>query len=402
MPENDIDKNLEKYWDIFKRQLSDEDVKKLDRLLKEIEEHFIDPSQDNPVKAADFVCWFNPEPILDVLKPSYPYFKYIYDRLIPRMRFFAYFMVSRRKNVWQAYHSLSEEEYQKFGFMDDPTYEILREFCYERVGVEEFPIVLRWVIKELAYLLNKQGLQLGKETFQDATPVRSLKDDKDAKYSGYYKHNGYKMDYTIDAQSSVPLDYVPMGITEDEGKILIPSQEHVSSLGMKEEIRVVDDKYASFKNIARSELNSISLYYNIAGNWIYKEEGEQGVIKQLYQKYHNEDDFIVGADLDFILRYLYNKEEYEAVGSHFRNNRMAEYEEHPEGYLEIVNKRGSLMEGNNGRVKLTTLLDDHPGRRGWKQFLLRSGMTILALAFAALIRVQNGVYKHLTNITYIT
>ena len=153
-----------------------------------------------------------------------------------------------------------------------------------------------------------------------------------------------------------------MGITEDEGKILIPSQEHVSSLGMKEEIRVVDDKYASFKNIARSELNNISLYYNIAGNWIYKEEGEQGIIKQLYQKYHNEDDFIVSADLDFMLRYLYNKEEYETVGSHFRNSRMAEYEEHPEGYLEIVNKRGSLMEGNNGRVKLTTLLDDHPGR----------------------------------------
>jgi hypothetical protein len=37
-----------------------------------------------------------------------------------------------------------------------------------------------------------------------------------------------------------------------------------------------------------------------------------------------------------------------------------------------------------------------------EQFLLRAGMTMLSLVFAALIRVQNGVYEHLTNITYIT
>jgi hypothetical protein len=402
MPEVDIERRIEKYWENFRRLLNDEDAEKLDRLLEEIEEHFIDPTQESPVKAVDFVKWFDPESILDVLKPAYLYFRYIRARLIPRMRFFAYFMVSRKKNVWQAYHSLSEEDYAKLGFIDEPTYEVLREFCYERIGVVEFPTVLRWVVKEIEFLLKKKGIQLGKETFQDATPVRSLKDDKDAQYSGYYKHNGYKMDYTIDAQRSVPLDYTPMEITSDEGKNLIVSQEHLATLGIKEVIRVVDDKYASFKNIARSELNGISLYYKIAKNWNYKEEGKLGAIKQLYQKYHFESDFVSGADLDFILHFLYQKREYEAVGSYFRNMRMDEYEEHPEGYLEIVNKRGGLMEGDIGRVKLTTLLDDHPGRRGWKQFLLRVGMTILSLAFAALIRVQNGVYDHLTNISYIT
>lgn len=59
------------------------------------------------------------------------------------------------------------------------------------------------------------------------------------------------------------------------------------------------------------------------------------------------------------------------------------------------------MEGDIGRVKLATLLDDHPGRRGWKQFLLRAGMTMLSLAFAVLIRVQHGVLKQLANVTYI-
>lgn len=287
-------------------------------------------------------------------------------------------------------------------FEDKPSYELLREFCYECIGVEKFPIVLNWVIKETAFLLGKHGMQLGEETFQDATPVRGLKDDPDAKYSNYYKHNGYKMDYIIDAQQGVPLHYTPMRITSDEGKNLKVSQEHIDALGMKEKIRVIDDKYATFENIAYSELNGVSLYYKIAKNWDYKKEGEPGMIKKLYQKFHQCKDFTPNADLDYMLHYLYHKGEYEAVGSYFRNMRIAEYEEHPEGYMEIVNKRGSFMEGNIGRVKLTTLLDDHPGRRGWKQFLLRCGMTILSLAFAALIRVQNRVYDNLTNITYIT
>lgn len=381
--------------------MNDEDVEKLDKLLEEIEEHFIDPLQDTPVKAVDFARWLDPEPILDVLKTAYPYFNCIRPRLIPRMRFFAYFTISKKKNVWQVYHSLSEEEYGKLGFEDTPRYELLREFCYERIGVEEFPIVLRWILKEADFLLKRKGIQLGKETFQDATPVRSLKDDKDAKYSGYYKHNGYKVDYTIDAQHGVPLDYVPMEITDDEGKNLIPSQEHIASLGLLEVIRVIDDKYATFENIACSELNGISLYYKIAKNWNYKEESEPGMIKQLYQKYHQCTGFIPGADLDLMLRFLFKKEEFETVGGYFRNIRMAEYEEHPEGYEEICRKRGSHMEGDIGRVKLTTLLDDHPGRRGWRQFLLRAGMTMLSLAFAALIRVQNGIFEHLTNVTYI-
>jgi hypothetical protein len=49
------------------------------------------------------------------------------------------------------------------------------------------------------------------------------------------KHDGYKLDYTIDAQHGVPLDYIPMEITCDEGKNLKASQEHISSLGMRGE-----------------------------------------------------------------------------------------------------------------------------------------------------------------------
>lgn len=79
---------------------------------------------------------------------------------------------------------------------------------------------------------------------------------------------------------------------------------------------------------------------------------------------------------------------------------MAKYGEHSEEYMDLCHERGGKMEGNIGRIKIATILDDHPGRRGWKQFLLRAGMTMLSLVFTALIKVQNGIVEYLTNVTY--
>ncbi len=402
MPEFDIDKQLEKYWEKFRRQLSGEEQELLDKILEGTETQFVDPTVDSPVKAVDFACWLNPEPLLDVLRISYPYFDFIKDRLVSRMRFFAYYVLSGKKNVYQAYKSLSDEEYIKLGFGNRPTYELMREFIYERIGVEQFPLIMCWIVQEIKDLLNeKKGIQLGKHTYQDATDTHSLKHDPEAKYSGYYKHAGYKIDDTIDADLDIPLYYSPMEITADEGRGLIPSQEHLDFLDIHEEERTVDIKYATFENIAHSEINGTSLYYKMASNWVFSKKGEEKEIKKRYQKYHQEDDFIVNPTLDFMLRYIYKKGEIGTVGAFYRNQRMKQAEDDPEGYKKICDKRGVHMEGHIGRVKLTTLLDDHPGRRGWKQFLLRTGMTMLSLVFAALIRVQNDVFEHLTNVTYI-
>jgi hypothetical protein len=184
--------------------------------------------------------------------------------------------MSKRKNVWQASHSLSDEEYTLLGFEKKPTYEMLREFIYERIGINQFIVLFRCVVKNLITYLKQKGIAIGEETFQDATNKHSLKHDPEAKYSGYYKHSGYKMDTTIDANLLCPLDYVPMEIAEDEGKNLISSVKQVQTYGLEEKIRVIDCKYATFENIAYCELQGIQLYYKIADHWIYKEEGEPG------------------------------------------------------------------------------------------------------------------------------
>ena len=91
------------------------------------------------------------------------------------------------------------------------------------------------------HLFEQEGICVGEETFQDATDKQSLKHGPKATYSGYYKHSGCKMDTTIDADMLFPLDYHLMGITEDEGRNLIPSVDQLISYGLREKLRVVDD-----------------------------------------------------------------------------------------------------------------------------------------------------------------
>jgi hypothetical protein len=401
MPEIDIERKVEKYWGSIERQLNIDDEEQFQQMLQELDEHFIDPTEDHPIRAVDFAQWLNPEPLLKVLEPSYPYYRYIKERFEPRLRFFAYMLLSRKKNLYQAYHSLTEKEYKKLGFTrGKPTYELLREFIYERIGIMRFHEVFNLVLQELITLLKKKLIFLGTHVFQDATDVRSLKHDPDATYSGYYKHSGYKLDVTLDAEHDIPLCYIPMEITIDEGINLVPSQHHLVNLGLREKERVVDDKYATFENISSSEIHKVNLFYKIAKHWVFKKEGTPDEIKRLYQKYHKEDDFQVHPDMDFMLRYLYKKGEFLSVGSFFRNKRMKEKD--VKKSIKKCKQRSSHMEGFFGRVKSTTLLDDRPCKRGWKGFLFRVGTAMLTLVFAALIRVQHDVTSHLTNVTYIT
>lgn len=399
MSETNIERKIEKYWGSIERQLNLEAEEKFQEMLQEIDERFIDPTDKHPVRAVDFAQWLNPEPLLEVLKPCYPYYCYIKERFEPRIRFFAYMLLSRKKNLHQAYHSLTEKEFIKLGFTDEPTYELLREFIYERISVDRFQEVFKMILQELIILLKQKNIKLGTKVFQDATDIRSLKHDPDALYSGYYKQSGYKLDVTLDAEYDIPLCYTPMEITCDEGTNLIPSQKYLVNLGLREEERVVDDKYATFANIACSEIHDVSLFYKIAKHWIHKKKGIPSKINRLYQKYHKEDDFQVKPDMNFMLRYLYKKGEYESVGGYFRNQRMKE--KNFKEFKKKCKRRSSRMEGFFGRVKNTTLLDERPCKRGWNGFLFRIGTAMLTLVFAALIRVQHDITDRLTNVTYI-
>ncbi|MEW5760933.1 MAG: hypothetical protein AB1779_09225 [Candidatus Thermoplasmatota archaeon] len=397
--ELNVEAKIKSYWQ-NKLWLMDY---KTEKLFKEIRKReFINPTTKTPVTAVEVASWLDPTPLLDVVKESYPYFDYIVERLFPRLRFVAYMVLSGKWEVTKAYNALNDEEFKRLGFLERPLYELLREFVYERIGETKFKPLFDAIVKEVIRILEAKGIPIGKRCGEDATDIRALKHDKEAEYSGYYKEYGYKEDIVADLDQNLPLHYTPLGINEDEGKCCIQSQEHLISIGAKPVEWVVDDKYATYENIAASKQNGIDIVCEVQKDWIHNKKGEETEIKRVYQKYHNDEDFVPGAKLPFILQYLCKKGEKKIVGAYYRNNIMQSATKSPDEWKKKCNERNAKMEGLIGTLKTQTNLDGHKKRRGWKEFVKRVAFAMLSIVFAALIRVQNGVYQNIGSIAYIT
>jgi hypothetical protein len=89
----------------------------------------------------------------------------------------------------------------------------------------------------------------------------------------------------------------------------------------------------------------------------------------------------------------------EEVGAHFRNMRMAEYEECPDGYLEACHGR-NVVEGFNDYTKERLDLEsDLP--RGRERVRVHVMSRLTAMVVAALTSAQNSVFEDLGSVAYI-
>ena len=100
--------------------------------------------------------------------------------------------------------------------------------------------------------------------------------------------------------------------------------------------------------------------------------------------------------------FLYNRGEYETVGSYFRNSVMAVAETNPVGHVRICNERSGKTEGFMAVTKSTTAFGARPYRRGRRWFERSCHFTFFGKIFAALVRLQHGIKSHLGSLTYIT
>ncbi len=406
MTEGDIEKKISKFWDVKCRVLDMDQQETLDEILDGISGNvFKDADKDNPVSAFEFASWLDTRNLIDFFKiKSYKRFWIVESRLPSKIRFAVAMCIGKFDTIEDAYQTMIANRYWPLlGFSTPPNYELLREFVYERIGVERFHEFFTFLVIELRNQAMLRGIRLGKKVGQDATDTNSLKHDKEAKYSGYYQHAGYKIDVVHDLDNpTVPLDYIPMEITEDEGQNLVPAQERLRKKGFSIEEHKVDGSYSkSYKNIAMSETKGTRLIYRIQDGWVYNKNGSEEYVKRTYQKYHNADDFRVNASLGFILHYLCEKEEYEVVGAYYRNKRMTYTENNPELAKKETSERSNKTEGFYSVTKDTTILDSRPRKRGWKEFVRRCGISMLAHLFTALIRIQHGVTVALGCVTYI-
>lgn len=406
MTETDIEDRISNFWNVKCKVLDIEQQEMLDGILDEISDRgFKNADKNNPVSAFEFARWLDTKNLIGFFKTkSYKRFWEVEGRLAPRIRFVAAMCIGKFGTVEDGYRTMIANRYWRLlGFSAPPNYELLREFVYERIGIERFHEFFEFLLIELVRQARLQGVQLGRKVGQDATDTDCLKYDKEAEYSGYYQHAGYKIDIVHDLNDqTVPLDYMPMDINEDEGQNLIPAQERLREKGFSVEEHKVDGSYAkSYKNIAKSETKGTRLIYRIQNGWVYNKNGTEENVKRVYQKYHNADNFRVNASLSFMLHYLCEKEEYEVVGAYYRNKRMIYAENNPELAKKETGERSNKTEGFFSVTKDTTILDSRPRRRGWKEFVRRCGLSMLAHLFAALIRTQHGMTTALGCVTYI-
>jgi hypothetical protein len=186
----EIYSKIQNYWAVKCQTLTDSEQQLLEAMLTQLEKcAFVKPDKDHPVRAVEFAACLNVEPLLPFFdNPAiYKDFKKIEPRLPPRIRFFLYYLFSRENSILAAYRKFSEEDAKMLGFDKKPTYELVREFMNERIGVERFPELFRLVITLIREEAEKRGIQIGERVAEDATDIRALKHDKEAKYSGYYK-----------------------------------------------------------------------------------------------------------------------------------------------------------------------------------------------------------------------
>ena len=120
-----------------------------------------------------------------------------------------------------------------------------------------------------------------------------------------------------------------MSLNAAEGRNLIPAQEHLRRIGFWLQEEKVDGSYPSYENIARSETAGTRLIYRIQKRWVYNKKGTAENVKRVYQRYHNRDDFVPNANINFMLIYLCERGEYEVAGAYLRNLRMEYAKRHP-------------------------------------------------------------------------
>lgn len=398
--------SIKRYWANIEQLMPDKNLAVLETIQRKIESSkFRDATEYNPVRAVDFVGFLDCEFLDLFLAKYYPRIRKsekIKSRIMAKVRFVAYMALSRAEHILSAYNSLSDEDFEKLGFFERPSYESLREFINDKLGNDGLQELHRYIIERIVHLAESYGIEIGKRIGEDATDIRALKHDPEADYSGYYKEYGYKVDFVADMDNgTLILHFTPMSINSNEGDCLIPSIECLRDKGIKPEYIVCDDKYATYKNIGYCGVHGIDMVYKIAKNWKENSNGSIDSLYKRYQKYHREDDWVPEADIGFMLWYLYKKGDYDYTGAYYRNHSIERYTSEPEDYLSLCHERSGKIEGMNGYLKSHTNLDHRPVRRGWKGFVRHVIYVVLSQAFAALIRLQNGITENLTNLTYI-
>jgi len=98
---------------------------------------------------------------------------------------------------------------------------------------------------------------------------------------------------------------------------------------------------------------------------------------------------------------LVEEEIYEPVAMYFRNDYMREYEECPDGVLDVYHRRNG-NEGINSYLKDNLGLETHINGKRMKNIDIHVTQCCIALLAVALTRLQNGIKENIASVAYLT
>ena len=364
---------------------------------------FINPTEEIPVETSEFLSHLNLGFLDLVLKEMFPRLERIKKGVYARVKFVVFMKLSNIKYIADAYRKLitNKEIAQNLGFNPSnlPSYETIRYFVNNLLQ-NKIDEVFYAVVKELEKQLKRKGKWTG-EVVEDATVITARRMDKEAKYSGYYKTYGWKKDLLIES-NGIFLSYKDLEINDDEGRYMESHLKKLNQLSIFITHITTDGKYATYYNIAMTKCHyNVEFLYKPQKGWTYNKKGEERDIKERYSRYWKEKGFKANTSIDYKLKFLYNKEEYEIVGAYHRNKGMDEWKENDNLRKRYAKERNS-NEGFNSYLKNHAGFETNLSRRGKRYAFFHTTLCLLALNLVTLIRLQNGVADNLISVAYLT
>ncbi len=261
-------------------------------------------------------------------------------------------------------------------------------------------------IKSIRDKLEKHGIILGRSIGIDATPLESLFNDDDAKYSGHYDMTGYKVHGAYDLDYNIPLAIIITPMNAGDSPYFRKLLVKLKDLGIKFEKVFADGAYDSYYNFALVHVAHHARFYtNLGIKAKFNENGTVENIQEEYNSLRDKTDFIQSDKVTLLekMQFLMKYGKFEPVGAYFRNQLLETWiywKKKQKKQDHILYNDRNVAEGFHGFAKHYLNLQNYFDYRGIRNVERHVRWTLLAVLGIALARVQNGIIEDLTQIAY--
>ena len=335
----------------------------------------------------------------DARKCDYP--------ILPQFRALIYMKLQKIKKLSALYRKLKAENCrlaEKLGFVKEngevklPCYNNFWVFMKVRLSGDKIDQISEGVLLALRNELHLREVEFGKNTAHDGFVIRSY--DREAVYNGHYKTTMYKGEVGFDLDLTVPIHGCAAVGTTYDGDYVVPFVEKLDHIEKKVRKVYLDGHYTALANFAiLNHVHKARTVMNIPQDQrVISGEGSLETIDKWYQTFHEKDDFVVNADIDYKLSLLLKYGRIDEVGYYYRNKYVQEYLDDKDVYEKEYHKR-SLEEAANNLIK-NGLVDTENASNGTglRNRNLHVKLCFLAMQLVALIRTQHGRTDGLTSI----